>query len=230
MNQNQKPVSLDTGMQSVDPPNRLVGNAHEAATGLGRRFFEETPYGLSVEGHLENTARLNTSFDNQGWLNAKQNVALPCPGKPRPTWPPHWIYPMPRSNETELVRYPGTETRVTPFVPQISPDFVPPNDNFNIESPDESETRNISLSQNISASDSKNKNQDGGNSVISPQVPLSQMEAENNQKNAEKSNTNLSFNSPKFLVPFVSTISLLGLLFVLAVVFGINYKSKLGKR
>jgi hypothetical protein len=104
------------------------------ATGLGRRFFEETPYGLSVEGHIENTARHNTSFDNQGWLNAKTNVGLPCPGKPRPTWPPHWIYPMPRSNETELVRYQGTECRTSPFVPQISPDFVPPNERFRVSS------------------------------------------------------------------------------------------------
>lgn len=104
------------------------------ATGLGRRFFEETPYGLSVDGHIENTARHNTSFDNQGWLNAKTNVGLPCPGKPRPTWPPHWIYPMPRSNETELVRYEGTECRTSPFVPQISPDFVPPNERFRVSS------------------------------------------------------------------------------------------------
>jgi hypothetical protein len=116
------------------------------ATGLGRRFFEETPYGLSVEGHIENTARHNTSFDNQGWLNAKTNVGLPCPGKPRPTWPPHWIYPMPRSNETELVRYQGTECRTSPFVPQISPDFVPPNERFRVSSdmdvlPSESETQ-----------------------------------------------------------------------------------------
>lgn len=104
------------------------------ATGLGRRFFEETPYGLSVQGQIENTARHNTSFDNQGWLNAKTNVGLPCPGKPRPTWPPHWIYPMPRSNETELVRYQGTECRTSPFVPQISPDFVPPNERFRVSS------------------------------------------------------------------------------------------------
>lgn len=106
--------------------------SNSGADGLGRRFFEETPYGLSVEGHLDNTARLNTTFDNQGWLNAKQNVGLPCPGKPRPTWPPHWIYPLPRSNETELVRYPGTETRNSAFVPQIYPDFVPPNDRFKL--------------------------------------------------------------------------------------------------
>lgn len=104
------------------------------ATGLGRRFFQETPYGMSVDGHLERTARHNTSFDNQGWLNAKTNVGLPCPGKARPTWPPHWIYPTPRSNETELVRYAGTECRTSPFVPQISPDFVPPNERFRVSS------------------------------------------------------------------------------------------------
>lgn len=127
-------------------PQKLIGDVSDGANGLGRRFFQETPYGLSVEGHLENTARLNTSFDNQGWLNAKNNVGLPCPGKPRPTWPPHWIYPMPRSNETEYVRYPGTETRVPPFVPQISPDFVPPNNRFNIQPEDYSDSDSDSLS------------------------------------------------------------------------------------
>ena len=53
------------------------------------------PWGVTLDEELSRQSRLNASFSQYAWEEAKQNGCLPCPGRSLPKWPPtgKYIYP-----------------------------------------------------------------------------------------------------------------------------------------
>ena len=52
-----------------------------------------TVCGITVDEQLARNATLNSSFSQRAWEAAKQEGCLACPNRPRPKWPPNYIYP-----------------------------------------------------------------------------------------------------------------------------------------
>jgi len=56
------------------------------------------PWGITLKDQLTTNSRLNASFSQRAWEDAKQNGCLPAPCKPYPRWPPPartgYVYPV----------------------------------------------------------------------------------------------------------------------------------------
>lgn len=64
------------------------------------------PWGITVSDQLQTASRLNTTFSQRSWADAKQNGCLPPPGKGYPKWPPPrtdgFVYPTLDKKPIEL--------------------------------------------------------------------------------------------------------------------------------
>lgn len=97
----------------TEPSNVVVPSYQMVNTG---------PWGRTISGQIEDTAKFNTAFDNNGWLAATQNGCLPPPCKEFPTYPPPsgtgFIYPTLEKEEqkTLMGEEKGCFNMAAPFV------------------------------------------------------------------------------------------------------------------
>lgn len=65
------------------------------------------PWGITLSDELNTQARLNTSFSQRAWADAKQNGCQPPPGESYPSWPPPrgdgFVYPTLSKKPQELM-------------------------------------------------------------------------------------------------------------------------------
>src|SRR5579872_3672742 len=64
------------------------------------------PWGITLDDELRTESRLNASFSQRSWEDARLDGCLPRPGRPLPRWPPPpgkgFIYPTMEKGQTVL--------------------------------------------------------------------------------------------------------------------------------